>query len=116
MTCYGDISKDIRKLETVTDVVFVDTAGHDSMELRSALTVADIFLTPVKPSSLLEIATLDGLSSIVREAQKKIPVCKASPCSTDAQHHLSTMMLKTSLSTLKPILRCYPHYAHVFLI
>ncbi|RMR11233.1 hypothetical protein ALP90_200114 [Pseudomonas amygdali pv. ulmi] len=113
MTCYGDISKDIRKLETVTDVVFVDTAGHDSMELRSALTVADIFLTPVKPSSLLEIATLDGLSSIFREAQKKnsslqgftlFNRCPTSSFNNDAQDLAE--YLRTNPEMLPPLRSC----------
>lgn len=113
MTCYGDISKEIKKLERVTDVVFVDTAGHDSMELRSALTVADIFLTPVKPSSLLEIATLDGLSSVVREAQKKNSNLKAftlfNRCSTSSFNNDAqdlSKYLKSNPEMLPPLRAC----------
>ncbi len=44
MTCYGsNTHKEINKLHGVTDVILVDTAGHDSVELPSALLVADIW-------------------------------------------------------------------------
>ncbi|MFV1017256.1 division plane positioning ATPase MipZ, partial [Klebsiella pneumoniae] len=51
---YGNISEEIKRLEKLCDVVIIDCAGHDSSEFRSALTVADVLLTLVKPSSSLE--------------------------------------------------------------
>lgn len=78
MSCYGaNIHKEIEKLHGVTDVILVDTAGHDSAELRSALLVADFFIAPVCPTSMLEVVTLNKLSAIVSEARSKNPKLKA---------------------------------------
>ncbi|WP_258086605.1 ArsA-related P-loop ATPase [Xenorhabdus bovienii] len=94
MTCYGsNTHKEINKLHGVTDVILVDTAGHDSVELRSALLVADVFIAPVSPTSMLEVVTLNKLSSIVNEAKKEntklkafalLNRCPTSPFNNDA--------------------------------
>lgn len=67
---YGDISKEIKKLSTRYEYLLVDCAGHDSIEFRSALTVSDIMITLVKPSSKFERNTLTELTEKVRKAQK----------------------------------------------
>ncbi|GFV90231.1 AAA_31 domain-containing protein [Trichonephila clavipes] len=41
---YGDLRKELTELNKRYDIVLVDTAGHDSQEFRSALTVSDILL------------------------------------------------------------------------
>lgn len=66
---YGNLSNEIKRLEKLCDVLIVDCAGHDSAEFRSALTVADILLTLVKPSSELEKNTLTKVTETVRRAQ-----------------------------------------------
>lgn len=70
---YGDISKEIKKLSSRYDYLLVDCAGHDSVEFRSALTVATIMITLVKPSSKFERNTLTELTEKVRKAQKANP-------------------------------------------
>ena len=52
---YGDISKEIKRLSDLHGVLLVDCAGHDSQEFRSALTVADILVTLVKPRPALSV-------------------------------------------------------------
>lgn len=74
---YGDISKEIVKLTAMFEYVLVDCAGHDSKEFRSALTVADILITLVKPSSKFERNTLTAVTEKVRKAQTANP--KLSP-------------------------------------
>ena len=66
---YGDISKEIKRLSDLHGVLLVDCAGHDSQEFRSALTVADILVTLVKPSSGFERDTLTDVTDKVRKAQ-----------------------------------------------
>lgn len=73
---YGDISKDIKQLSKRYDYLLVDCAGHDSAEFRSALTVADIMITLVKPSSKFERNTLTALTEKVRTAQLVNPSLK----------------------------------------
>ncbi|WP_340617390.1 AAA family ATPase [Xenorhabdus entomophaga] len=78
MSCYGsNIHKEIEKLHGITDVILVDTAGHDSVELRSSLLVADFFIAPVNPEVMLEVVTLNKLSAIVTEAKRENPNLKA---------------------------------------
>ena len=70
---YGDISKEIKKLSAIHELVLVDCAGHDSQEFRSAITVADILITLVKPSSSFERDTLTDVTEKVRKAQTVNP-------------------------------------------
>ncbi|EJH2252552.1 TPA: division plane positioning ATPase MipZ [Serratia marcescens] len=70
---YGDISKEIRRLSAHIDTLLVDCAGHDSQEFRSAITVADTFITLVKPSSSFERDTLTHVTEKARQAQKANP-------------------------------------------
>lgn len=70
---YGDISKEIKRLVAKFGTVIVDCAGHDSQEFRSAITVADILVTLVKPSSSFERDTLTHVTEKVRHAQKVNP-------------------------------------------
>lgn len=70
---YGDISKEITRLSAMIDTLLVDCAGHDSQEFRSAITVADILITLVKPSSSFERDTLTHVTEKVRQAQKANP-------------------------------------------
>lgn len=71
---YGDIAAEIKKLSGRYDYLLVDCAGHDSAEFRSALTVANIMITLVKPSSKFERNTLTELTEKVRKAQKANPL------------------------------------------
>lgn len=70
---YGDISNEITKLVKLVDYLLIDCAGHDSQEFRSALTVVDIVITLVKPSSKFERNTLTDVTSKVRKAQTANP-------------------------------------------
>lgn len=67
---YGDISKEIKRLSAIHENLLVDCAGHDSKEFRSALTVCDVLITLVKPSSAFERDTLEFVTQKVRRAQK----------------------------------------------
>ncbi|MGK7247435.1 division plane positioning ATPase MipZ [Buttiauxella agrestis] len=86
---YGDISKEIKRLSSIHDTLLVDCAGHDSQEFRSAITVADILITLVKPSSSFERDTLTEVTDKVRKAQKVNPT-------------LQPWVLLTRIETNKP--------------
>ncbi|MEM8316137.1 division plane positioning ATPase MipZ [Morganella morganii] len=70
---YGNITKEINRLSRLCDVLIVDCPGHDSHEFRSALTVADIMVTLIKPSSDFESETLTSVTEKVRIAQNTNP-------------------------------------------
>ena len=86
---YGDVSEVIKRLKKICEVLIVDCPGHDSKEFRSALTVADILLTLVKPSSDFEEETLTHVTEKVRTAQQINP-------------DLQPWVLFTRINTTKP--------------
>lgn len=52
----GRLGATLKELNSLYDIVLVDTAGKDSKELRSAMTVSDLMLIPTRTSQ----ADLDG--------------------------------------------------------
>ena len=69
-SAYGDISREMKRLQKMSEIVLVDTAGHDSMEFRSALTAADVLLSPVRPSSQVEVDNMNKVNEVVRHVQE----------------------------------------------
>lgn len=67
---YGNVSNEIKRLSKLCEVLIVDCPYHDSQEFRSALTVSDIVVTLVKPSSDFESETLTSVTEKIRTAQK----------------------------------------------
>lgn len=65
----GSVEKTVKDCARVYDVIFIDCAGHDSAEFRDSLLVADIVITPVKPSSAIERNTITALTETIRAAQ-----------------------------------------------
>lgn len=70
---YGNLVNEINRLKKQCEFLIVDCPGHDSIEFRSALTVADILITLVKPSSDFETETLTTVTEKVRVAQNSNP-------------------------------------------
>lgn len=65
----GDrIDSDLRDMMAKFDVVVVDSGGHDSVEFRASLLVADVLLAPSRPNNF-DIWTFRKVEAIVREAQ-----------------------------------------------
>ena len=58
----------IRDLATRYEDIVIDAGGQDSVELRAALTIADLALFPIQPS-LFDAATLETLAELVAQAQ-----------------------------------------------
>lgn len=57
----GRLGSTIEELSNTYDVVIIDTGGQDSSEMRSALGVADMVLTPVEPTQ----ESLDGVAPFI---------------------------------------------------
>lgn len=64
----GDIKQTLKDLNNRYGYVIVDTAGHDSKELRSAMLIADILIVPFRPSQF-DLDTLEYLSTVIDNAQ-----------------------------------------------
>ena len=62
------VAADIRDLAARYDDVVIDAGGQDSVELRAALTVAELAIFPIQPS-LFDAATLETLAELVTQAQ-----------------------------------------------
>lgn len=85
----GRLGATLKELTETYDAVIVDTAGKDSKELRSALTVADIILIPSQPTQADLDATAD-LSEMIEDAQDLNPGLKPLVVLSQAStHHLS---------------------------
>ncbi|EBG4516827.1 ParA family protein [Salmonella enterica] len=84
---YGNVEKAIDAATRIADVVIVDCAGHDSEESRLALLRADIFVTPVKPSSDLEVESLTDVTATARKAQANNPTLKPYILLTRIKHN-----------------------------
>lgn len=61
---YGEIDDTLIEFNTKYEYVVVDCAGKDSSEMRSAMLVADIAITPVRPSQA-DLNTLDVLCNVI---------------------------------------------------
>ena len=71
VTCvqaYGDLSPAVRDLSGRYSHIIIDCGGRDSRELRSALTVANVLLAPVRPSQL-DLWAVRNLAELVAEVR-----------------------------------------------
>ena len=64
----GDIRATVKELATKYDLVIIDAGGHDSQELRTGLVVADLLITPFKPSQA-DLDTIFKLSDVINQAK-----------------------------------------------
>lgn len=61
---------DIVKLKSKFDTIIVDAGGRDSVELRSAMVIADKMIMPVKPSQF-DVWTLTPMDQLVQDARAR---------------------------------------------
>ncbi|RXJ72081.1 cobyrinic acid ac-diamide synthase [Veronia nyctiphanis] len=71
----GNINQTLRDLAQKYDYVLADTAGRDSRELRTGMVVADILLSPSRPSQY-DLDTLPHLAEVFIQAQDLNPTLK----------------------------------------
>lgn len=64
----GAIANNLKDLASRYDVVVVDVAGKDSMEMRSAMVAADVMVTPILPSQP-DVDSSAFLSRTITEAR-----------------------------------------------
>jgi chromosome partitioning protein len=62
------LAADVRDLATRYEDIIIDAGGQDSVELRAAMTIADLAIFPIQPS-LFDAATLETLATLVTQAQ-----------------------------------------------
>ncbi len=72
----GDVSATVRDLAGRYQVVIIDAGGRDSRELRTALAVANLFLTPIRASQA-DLETLPTINELVGLARGLNPSLEA---------------------------------------
>lgn len=68
----GDVSATVRDLTERYQVVIIDAGGRDSKELRTAMVVANILLTPIRASQA-DLETLPHVNELVSLARSLNP-------------------------------------------
>lgn len=107
----GNINQTLKDLATKYDHVVVDTAGRDSRELRTGMIVADVLISPSRPSQY-DLDTLPHLAEVFLQAKDLNPLlrgflvlnmCPTNPVikeAQDAQSYLSDFPEFTMANTL----------------
>ncbi|OXJ06747.1 division plane positioning ATPase MipZ [Burkholderia sp. HI2500] len=72
----GDVASTLRDLARRYQVIVVDAGGRDSRELRTALAVANLFLTPIRASQA-DLETLPKVNELIGLARGLNPELKA---------------------------------------
>jgi chromosome partitioning protein len=84
---YGDtVHENIRSLATKYEDIVIDAGGQDSAELRSAMLVADVIITPAKPSQF-DVFTLSKMDKLVSLARSFNTTLKAAILTSIAPTH-----------------------------
>lgn len=65
----GNIGLGLKDLDATNKIIIVDTAGRDSIEMRSAMLVADKILIPSRPAQF-DLETLPHISDIINAAKE----------------------------------------------
>jgi len=65
---YGDVDYILNTIADQYTYIIVDAAGHDSIEMRAAMSVCDILLIPFKPSQA-DLDTLTHMAEVVNKAK-----------------------------------------------
>lgn len=66
----GYLHSTLEDLNEAYNYVLVDCAGRDSQEMRSAMAVSDILISPIKVSKV-DLLTLSHLAVLIRECMEK---------------------------------------------
>jgi chromosome partitioning protein len=64
----GDVLQTLKDLKNRYEIVIVDAGGQDSIELRSAITAADIVIVPLKPSQI-DLWAVDRMNKLIEHAK-----------------------------------------------
>ena len=72
----GHVTATLRDLATRYEHLIIDCGGRDSVELRSSLLVADVLISPVRPSQL-DLWAMEHLVNVVVDARALNPALRA---------------------------------------
>lgn len=107
---YGNIRQTLIDLDKRYSHVVVDCAGHESMELRSAISAAQIMLSPFRPSQP-DLDTATRLVEIIDEmrgandslkAFAVLTMCPSNPAITEIQDAQTYLAKVSGMSVIAP--------------
>jgi chromosome partitioning protein len=107
---YGNIRQTLIDLDKRYSHVVVDCAGHESMELRSAISAAQIMLSPFRPSQP-DLDTATRLVEIIDEmrgandslkAFAVLTMCPSNPAITEIQDAQSYLSQISGIDVIQP--------------
>jgi chromosome partitioning protein len=94
---------EVRELAKRYSDIIIDAGGHDSVELRAALTVVRLAVFPLQ-ASLFDAATLETLSRLTERRRASIPT--SSPvCFSIARHPTRTCASPTKRASSSRLIR-----------
>lgn len=96
----GNIARSLQELNNRYEITIVDTGGQDSKELRSALLVADVLLTPIRPSPS-DVETLGNVSELIEGAMINNESLQAKAVITFAPTHPGVTLTEEVRDLLK---------------
>lgn len=71
VTKTGKVGYDLTKLREKYEIVIVDCAGADSIEMRQTVAICDMLIVPMKPAQF-DLWSVSRMESIVKEMQEKM--------------------------------------------
>lgn len=102
--CGKAVFTNLKKMQSDYDDIIVDTGGRDTTSQRAALSIADKFLMPFKPSSI-DIWTLGSLRTMIQECvnpnlKHYFIVNQSDPKGTDNQDALEILSEYSDITCL----------------
>ncbi|WP_024366455.1 AAA family ATPase [Arthrobacter sp. TB 26] len=104
----GNVREALKDLGARYDYVIVDAPGHDSQEMRTAMTVADLMLIPVRPSQF-DLDTIPGMVELIETAKDMNPKLKVAALLTQVPTYSSA----TEEDEARDFLRDYPQIPRI---
>lgn len=68
VSMFGNLKNELLEMKERFDTIVVDAGGRDSIEMRSAMLVADVLIVPIKPSQF-DLWTTSKMNRFVHEAE-----------------------------------------------
>lgn len=106
LTCIGirgrTLAQEIRLLAAKFDDIIIDAGGHDSVELRSAMLVADVIVTPCEPAQfdIFSMFTMDRLVGEARLSNETLRALMVTNCAPTNPSQKDTLEMLEALEEL----------------
>jgi len=107
---YDNVRQTLLDLDTRYSHVVVDCAGHDSKELRTAMTAAHIMLSPFRPSQP-DLDTAPKLAALIDQAKEVneslkvfavLTMCPSNPSITEIRDAQAYLAQVSGLTVIEP--------------